>query len=67
MLFKSRYLATMYCKQENIMPDDYCILRSRDNPHYFELYIRSTDAIIDTYITELKFNQEVAVRERIRH
>lgn len=66
MLFKSRYLARVFCNNEGISPDDYCIVRSADK-EYFEVYIRSTSAIIDTYITEKRFNEEVARRGGIRH
>lgn len=59
MLFKSRYLARVFCSNEGISPDDYCIVRSHENPEYFEVYIRSSSAIIDTYCTEKRFNEEV--------
>lgn len=65
MLFKSRYLAKMFCDREGISPDDYCIVRSDKLRDYFEIYIRASSAIIDTYCTEKKFNEEVEKHGRV--
>ena len=67
MVFKSRYLAKVFCDNEGISPDDYCIVRSHEISGGFEVYLRATSAIIDTYCTERRFNEEVLRHGRIRH